>query len=135
MNSSPGSSDHFGAATRFGILMGNCLASGARTFSGSRADDLLAEAVLGFELGAIGPGRSFVDQVALPVASVVRPCSATTSPSSQVLGFDGIGLQELVRHLRLRGLCTASPRRAGRVETGRWPKMSGRTTFSGCLRR
>ena len=34
MNSSPGSSVHFGAATRSGTLMGSSLASGLRTASG-----------------------------------------------------------------------------------------------------
>ena len=37
MNSSPGSSDHFGPTTMLGTLMGNFFASGAMTFSGSRA--------------------------------------------------------------------------------------------------
>ena len=95
MNSSPGSSYHFGAGHEVRDLDGERLGLGGQHVQGQQGHDLLAETVLRFELGAIGPGLELRRPVARPAASVVSPCSATTSPSSQVLGFVASGLGAL----------------------------------------
>ena len=109
MNSSPGSSDHLGAATRLGIFTGSVFPSGSSTVSGNRAVTFLPNRSWVASTARYGPGASLNVRVALPAPSVVKPSSATTLPSSQEFGLDGSGLGSAF----LPEAPNARPRRTG----------------------
>ena len=73
--------------------MASFVSPGLKHLNGQPRGDLFAETILRLQHRAINADPSVNSSFALPSASVVKPFSTTTSPSSQAFGFDKSGLR------------------------------------------